>query len=67
MRELAKGPRDHFDEPALTGPHMTDYRYLAAKLAVVLGDPLPISDRQPASRRDPYRGMSGRSMDGCDA
>ena len=39
MQELAKGLRDHFDEPALTGSLMTDYRCLAAKLAVVLGDP----------------------------
>ena len=26
-------------EPALAGPLMTDYRYLAAKLAAVLADP----------------------------
>lgn len=41
VEDLAKGLRDHFEiEPALTGPLMTDYRCLAAKLAVVLADPL---------------------------
>jgi hypothetical protein len=48
MQDLAKGLRDHFDEPALTGPLMTDYRCLAARLAVVLGDPLA-DQRPPAS------------------
>ena len=41
VEDLAKGLRDHFEsEPLLAGPLMTDYRYLAAKLAVVLADPL---------------------------
>jgi hypothetical protein len=41
VEDLAKGLRDHFEiEPTMTGPLMTDYRYLAAKLAVFLADPL---------------------------
>jgi hypothetical protein len=41
VEDLAKGLRDHFEvEPPLTGPLMTDYRYLAAKLSVVLANPL---------------------------
>jgi hypothetical protein len=40
VEDLAKGLRDRLDsEPALTGPLMTDYRYLAAKLAAVLAEP----------------------------
>jgi len=40
VEDLAKGLRDHRErEPALTGPLMTDYRHLAAKLAALLADP----------------------------
>jgi hypothetical protein len=40
VEDLAKGLRDRLEsEPALTGPLMTDYRHLAAKLAAVLADP----------------------------
>jgi hypothetical protein len=40
VEDLARGLRDRFEaEPALTGPLMADYRWLAARLAEVLAPP----------------------------
>jgi hypothetical protein len=39
VEDLAKGLRDRFEtSPELTGPLMSDYRSLAAKLAAILTD-----------------------------